>query len=156
MKIYLSQLKIDRMIQELAYRVQASHGEFSRVVGIANGGLPVSKPLAALLDLPHESVRISHYDGSTLRETPIIEGRLSQPMSNLVVDDLIDEGWTYRTFNKHYGLEGNAFAVLHWNTAGPKPDFYIGKKPEGWICYPWNEDWREENPTEPRQVRTCR
>lgn len=137
MKIYLPQSSIDHMIWELATRVQASHGEFTRVVGIANGGLPISEPLATLLGLPHGSVRISHYDGSVLRETPIIDGQLTQPTGNLIVDDLIDGGWTYRTFTEHYGLEGNAFAVLHWNPAGPRPDFYVSQKPEAWIVYPW-------------------
>ncbi len=141
MKIYLPQLIVNSMIQELAWRVQAnSYRKFSRVVGIANGGLPISERLATLLELPHESVRISHYDGDVLRETPIIEGQLTQPAGNLIVDDLIDGGWTYNTFAEHYGLEGNAFAVLFWDTEGPRPDFYVAEKPEDWLVFPWNEE----------------
>jgi len=143
MKIHLSQPEIDAMIQELADQIRISGYRLAQVVGIANGGLPVSEPLAELLGLPHEQVRISHYDGQTLRATPIIEGSLSHPVNNLIVDDLVDEGWTYRTFDKHFGFEGNKMAVLFWNVNGPEPEFYVKKKPDAWICFPWNEDWKE-------------
>lgn len=141
----VSQSEIDNMIQELVRQIQADERRFLRVVGIANGGLPVSKPLAVALDLPHESVRISHYDGQILRPVPIIEGRLSQSTDNLVVDDLIDKGWTYNTFDKHYGLEGNAVAVLFWNPIGPKPDFYVEKKPTAWIVFPWEGNYEKNS-----------
>ena len=140
MKVYLSQFEIDRMIRELARQVQSSGYRLARVVGIANGGLPVSIPLAGLLGLPHENVRVSHYDGQILRATPIIEGRLSHPVNNLVVDDLIDEGWTHNTFDKHFGLRGNKMATLFWNPVGPEPDFYVEEKPDAWLVFPWNED----------------
>lgn len=143
MKIYLSQPEIDAMIQELANQIQISGYRPARVVGIANGGLPVSKPLAELLDLPHEQVRISHYDGQTLRVTPIIEGSLSHPVNNLIVDDLIDAGWTHNTFDKHFGLKGNRIAVLFRNVNGPEPDFYVQEKSDAWLVFPWNEDWKE-------------
>lgn len=137
MQVYLTQLDIDDMIEDLVHQVQFDARHFTRVVGIANGGLPVSKSLAEALGLPHESVRISHYDGKVLRDIPIIEGQLSQPTGNLIVDDLIDEGWTFNTFDKHFGLVGNAIAVLLWNPAGPKPDFYVEEKPDSWIYFPW-------------------
>jgi hypoxanthine phosphoribosyltransferase len=137
-KIHITQLEIDAMLLNLATQVR-EHG-FTRVVGIANGGLPISRPLAALLDLPHESVRISHYDGKVLRETPIIEGQLSQSQGCLIVDDLIDGGWTYRTFDQHFGFRGNAMAVLFWNPTGPKPDFYVTEKPDAWVVFPWETE----------------
>lgn len=156
MKLYLTQHDIDDMIEDLVYQIEElDKRKWSRVVGIANGGLPVSKPLAEALGLFHESVRISHYDEKILRDTPIIEGQLSQPTNNLIVDDLIDEGWTINTFNKHFGLEGNAVAVLLWNPVGPKPDFYVEKKPDAWITFPWNEDWHEKDSVDTRQIRTC-
>lgn len=137
MRNYLTQFDIDGMIRDLTYQVKSSGRRFTRVVGIANGGLPVSRPLAKALGLPHESVRISHYDGSVLRDTPIIEGDLSQPTGNLIVDDLIDKGWTINAFDKHFGRRGNAVAVLLWNPHGPEPDFYVDEKPDAWIVFPW-------------------
>lgn len=141
MKIHLSQPEIDAMIRELAWQVQISGYRLAQVVGIANGGLPVSEPLADLLGLPHESIRISHYDGQILRTTPIIEGCLSYPIHNLIVDDLIDEGWTHNTFAKHFGFDGNKMATLFWNVNGPEPEFWVEKKPAAWLVFPWNEDY---------------
>lgn len=144
MRIYLEQHDIDAMIRDLADQVRASGSRFAQVVGIANGGLPISKPLAKMLGLPHTSVRISHYDGEVLRDTPIIEGELQQYTHNLVVDDLIDGGWTYNTYAEHFGLTFCAMAVLFWNTSGPKPNFYVAEKTDDWIVFPWEEDWIEE------------
>ncbi len=148
--VYLTQLDICDMIRDLTHQILDSKLRFHQVVGIANGGLPVSRPLAAALGLPHTSVRISHYDGSVLRDTPIIERALIHPARNLVVDDLIDGGRTYNTYAEHYGFElGSAMAVLLWNPAGPKPDFYVEEKPDAWIVFPWNEDWHEKDTVKP-------
>jgi hypoxanthine phosphoribosyltransferase len=125
------------MTRELVKQVRSSGIRFHQVVGIANGGLPVSVPIADALGLPHTSVRISHYDGRILRDTPIIQGELRHLTHNLVVDDLIDEGWTYNTYAEHFGFELSAMAVLFWNTAGPEPDFYVEEKPDDWIVFPW-------------------
>lgn len=135
----ISQSEIDNMIQELACKIQADERCFLRVVGIANNGLPISKSLAIALNLPHESVRISHYDGQILRSTPIIEGCLSQPIDNLIVDDLVKDGRTIATFAKHFGLGGNATAVLFWNPTAPKPDFYVGET-DVWVVFPWDKN----------------
>lgn len=138
MRVYLTQPDIDNMIKDLVYQVQSDKRHFTRVVGIANGGLPVSKPLAAALGLPHESVRISHYnDAGQARPVPIIEGQLSHPTGNLIVDELIDHGKTINTFDKHFGLKGNTVAVLFWCPDGPKPDFYVEEKLAAWIVFPW-------------------
>jgi hypoxanthine phosphoribosyltransferase len=137
MKVYLPQLYIDEMVWQLAHQIWASEHCFWRVVGIENGGLPVSKPLATILRLPHESIRISCYDGEILRPVPIVSGCPSQSTNNLIVDDLIDERHTINTYDKHFGLEGNAVAVLFWNPIAPKPDFYVEEKPDGWIVFPW-------------------
>jgi len=138
--IKITQSEIDSMVQELACQIQADDRRFLRVVGIANSGLPVSKPLATILGLPHESVHISHYDNKTRRSVPIVKGRLSQPTDNLIVDDLIDRGWTITTFAKYFGLEGNAVAVLFWNPVGSMPDFYVKEKPAVWLSFPWDKD----------------
>lgn len=143
MPVYLTRPDIADMIRDLTHQILDSKRRFSRVVGIANGGLPVSHPLAAALGLPHTSVRISHYDKGFSRDTPIVEGELIQPTNNLIVDELIDRGWTYNTFDEHFGLEGNAMAVLLWNPAGPKPDFYAKEKPEDWIIFPWEKEFAE-------------
>lgn len=141
--VYLTRSDIGDMIRDLTHQIQNSRWDFHQVVGIASGGLPVSRPLAAALGLPHTSVRISHYDGGFRRGIPIVEGELISPTNNLIVDELIDGGWTYNTFDEHFGLEGNAMAVLLWNPNGPKPDFYVEEKPEGWVYFPWEKEFAE-------------
>lgn len=138
--VYLSQFEIDDYIQELACQIEACDRKFSRVVGIVEGGLHISIPLAKILRLPHESVRISWYDGKTWRDIPFISGKLSQPTGNLVVDDLINTGRTMKTFSEYFGLKGNAITVIHWTPTAPEPDFWVmKKKPKDWIVYPWEE-----------------
>ncbi len=135
MKITYAQ--ITSMICELATKVRPFMNGYTNIVGIANGGLHVSRPLAAMLGCSHSSVRISHYDGSVRRAIPIVEGHLPQSTGNLIVDDLIDNGWTMQTFADHFGLEGNMTAVLFWKPGSFKPDFYVAEKPEGWVHFLW-------------------
>jgi hypoxanthine phosphoribosyltransferase len=141
--VYLTHSDIADMIGNLTRQILDSKRRFHQVVGIANGGLPVSRPLAAALALPHTSVRISHYNKDLPRDTPIVKGKLIQPTNNLIVDELIDRGWTYNTFDEHFGLEGNAMAVLLWNPNGPKPDFYVAEKPNAWVVFPWEKEFAE-------------
>jgi hypoxanthine phosphoribosyltransferase len=90
MRVY-TQAEINNLTRILIQRIMPYRRLISYVVGIANGGLYVSKPIATALQIPHTSVRISRYEGSQLREHPIIEGQ--PPKSGtLVVDDLIDDG----------------------------------------------------------------
>lgn len=138
-KIYYTPNQIDKLIRELALEIRPHRSKFQRVVGIANGGLHISQPLAAMLHLPHYSVRISHYDGSTPREVPIVDGELPYPTGNLIVDDLIDDGFTMRTFDKYFGLAGNATAVLFCKPGGFVPDFFAAIKPNAWVELPWGD-----------------
>lgn len=141
MQIRVPQSFVDRAIDQLAKAIQQSAGEFDRIVGIANSGLHISKPLSTKIGLPHASVRISHYDGTTKRAKPIIEGSLEQPTNNLIVDDLIDGGSTIRTFDDHFGLRGNAVCVVWWNRqCGFEPQFYYDIKPTAWLILPWDEE----------------
>jgi hypoxanthine phosphoribosyltransferase len=124
------------MIVVLAKKVCAL--PVSRIVGIANGGLNISLPIARILGKPHEYVRISRYDGQAMRPEPLIYGSLSQPTNNLIIDDLVDGGHTFKLFDQHFGLVGNTTAVLFWNTQAVfQPDYYVAEKPESWIQFPW-------------------
>ena len=81
----ISQNQIDRMIEQLAKVIPPW---YDYIVGIAHSGLHVSRSLANKLNLPHKSIRISHYEGRVFRDKPIVEGFI--PENSLVVDDLID------------------------------------------------------------------
>lgn len=137
----INQQEVDRLIDILATKILASKREFKWVVGIANGGLNISVPLAQKLDLPHHAIRISWYDGHNQRKKPLIEGALIEDTGNLIVDDLIDGGKTIHTFDQYFGLEGNAVAVLYWNVlSSVKPDYYVEIKPNSWLVFPWSKE----------------
>lgn len=137
-KLIVTQLQVDAMIKSLATKIILAGSCVTNVVGIANGGLHISRPLAARLGLTHSSIRISHYDGQIQRVVPIIEGCLPQKTRNLIVDDLIDGGFTMNTFAQYFGLEGNETAVLFWwHKSSFTPTYYVKEKPDKWIVWPW-------------------
>jgi hypoxanthine phosphoribosyltransferase len=136
--IFIDIKQVQEMLDKLVEKILPNVSKFSWVVGIANGGLHISRPLAARLYLPHSSVRISHYERQIQRDVPIIEGYLPQATGNLIVDDLIDDGFTMRTFNKHFGLEGNETAVLFCKKNSFVPTYYVAEKPREWIIWPWD------------------
>lgn len=136
----VSQFTVDEMIDDLAGQIRRSAKIYSSIVGIASGGIHISKPLSAKLGIPHHSIRINHYDGCHLKTKPFVCGFLPQPTGNLIVDDLIDGGWTMRTFERYFGLDGSATAVLYWKVGSFKPNFYVAEKPSAWILFPWSKD----------------
>jgi len=140
-KIYLSDETTNAMLERLADQIIESGRKFERVVGIEKGGLPISLPLAVMLKIPHQSVRISHYDGCEQRKAPLVTflDGVDEVENCLVVDDLIDTGATMETFDKFFGLQSNAVAVLFWKRGTRKPDFYVEEKPEEWIVFPWEK-----------------
>jgi hypoxanthine phosphoribosyltransferase len=134
-EMYLDQEEIDEMICDLIHQVQNSGKKFSCVVGIANGGLHISIPVAAALGLKHKSVYISYYEKKHKREKPIVRGSFLG--SNcLVIDDLTDTGKTLDSFRERFG-SNHDFAVLFWDTKTQKPEFYVKEKPPNWIVFPW-------------------
>lgn len=139
--IKYNQDQINIMINKLAELIRPDRRQFTNIVGIANGGLHVSIPLALKLNLTHSSVRISHYDGRRPRNVPIVEGKLPQATGNLIVDDLIDGGFTMHTFDRHFGLDGNATAVLFaFKGSGYKPTYFVQEKADEWLVFPWDSN----------------
>jgi hypoxanthine phosphoribosyltransferase len=138
-KIYYSQEEIDQMINHLIEQIDSK--KFTTVVGIKNGGLHISHKIADVFGLPHETVRISHYDGEIFRDKPIVDDtfRLREGEKYLIVDDLVDGGSTMLTFKEYFGIrECDAVAVLFWCPEGDfKPDYYVNEKNDDWIIFPW-------------------
>ena len=138
MKVYYSEEQINQMIDELIDLIRASGERFTQVIGIKNGGVPVSTRIAKALGLAHTTVRISHYVGDQLRRVPLVEtdDHCHMPGHILIVDDLVDTGATINTFHHHFG--NGMVAVLFWNAdAEPRPDFYVKEKPDAWVVFPW-------------------
>jgi hypoxanthine phosphoribosyltransferase len=136
MFLNLSAWQINLMVWHLAATIRPHKAKYQYVVGIANGGLHISKPLAEQLKLPHAQIRISHYNGHMPRKIPIIEGQLPKGPC-LIVDDLIDGGFTMQTCEKHFGKHDTA--VLFWNKDSYKPTYYVQEKPPLWVTFPWSD-----------------
>lgn len=142
-KVYIKPSQIDAMVWSLASYIKQSGREFEQVVGIERGGLFVSRPLAGLLGLPHDSITISCYTKAGRRGFPLIQGSYNIDLKTLIVDDLIADGETIKLLNKHYPQKPtDAIAVLYWNTDSVEPDYYVETKPH-WVVMPWKLD-REE------------
>lgn len=140
-KLIVSQFEIDGMTRNLALCIKQSGIEFEQVVGIERGGLFVSRPLAAMLGLPHDSVRISCYTETGKRDVPIVEGCYNGDLKTLVVDDLIDGGSTIRLFKERFPYKyDDAVAVLYWRVGSPEPEFYVEEKPPQWLVFQWELD----------------
>jgi len=144
-KLYVKPFEIDAMVRSLATSIKQSGRGFEQVVDIARGGLFISRPIAALLGLPHDSITISCYTETGKRSFPLISGDYNTDLDTLIVDDLIDGGTTIELLGKYYRQKPtDAVAVLWWNTDSIEPDFYVEEKPEQWLIFPGELD-REEN-----------
>lgn len=137
---YISQYEVDDMVNVLISQVHESKRIFQGVIGIANGGLYISHKIADVLGLEHSIAHISCYEGQNFRNDIQI-GKLPPLLENqIIVDDLIDTGRTFETFDALYGLQGHAIAVLFWHKGSfRKPDFFVREKPSQWIVFPWEE-----------------
>lgn len=146
-KVEIPQSTIDRHIQTLANKIKKSKKEYHYIVGIARGGLHVSKPLSKLLNIPHKTIKVSFYGKALMKGCPQIinirslVGLPRQDKNYLIVDDLVDGGNTFNWLQTNLGpyLDFDS-AVIYYNkenSLGFKPTFYAKEKPKKWIIFPW-------------------
>lgn len=143
-KLYFSKQDIDTMVEKLANSIIKSKKKIDLIVGIENGGLYISKPLAKLLNKPHASIKVSFYRDSKKPNTkPLVDDKglkWNKNDSYLFVDDLIDSGVTIKHLPKIVKNGEISTAVLFWkkdNEHKVKPTFYVAEKPEGWLNFYW-------------------
>jgi uncharacterized protein len=146
-KTFISSKEIKEMIFQLSEKIKKSGKEYDYIVGIARGGLNISKPLSKLLKVKHISIRVSFYGKKgtispypRLIDTTSLEGIVGNDL--LFVDDLIDNGHTINWINKNLSTNYGPFdiAVLHHNKNNEykiNPTFYVKEKPKAWVVYPW-------------------
>jgi hypoxanthine phosphoribosyltransferase len=153
MKKYISEKDFDSLLFRIIDTTFQYKDKFNFVVGIKNGGLNISVPLAEDLKLPHQSIHISFYNGEEKMNSPVISSNdlprilsMKQKIGGpfLWVDDIIDSGSTLQWFLDYTGLKmGKDFyvATLHWckeNSPNLQPNFYVELKDKrDWIVYPW-------------------
>ena len=149
--IYITQEEINQHIETLQTQIQKFILEkdirFRSIIGVANGGLNISRPISQNLKIPHAELRVSWYDGQTKRQEPLVDIIdcivLEHYCGNLLlIDDLTDTGDTLITIKNHPKLQDKTFytAVLYHNfSAKIMPDFYVVEKPHDWLVFPWND-----------------
>jgi hypoxanthine phosphoribosyltransferase len=141
-KIFITQKNIDQLIKVLQNKIIKANIKFDTIIGIANGGLHISRPLAEYFSIPHISVYISCYDDDHLRDKIVIDkNQLTiKPHNCLIIDDIADTGSTLDIFHKTWGLTNNYIGVLYWNKQSKIiPDFYASIKPNNWLIFPWEQ-----------------
>lgn len=140
-KVYVEQETVDEMIASLCDKIEAAELPINKIVGIANGGLNVSIPLAKMLRIPHQQLRISFYEGDFIFEEQSFVHEDDDVI--LLVDDLIDSGKTIGFFNdKYHTCQGQNLYVASLffkfdNDHFQYANFYAEDKPEGWCIFPW-------------------
>lgn len=145
-KIHLSQKDVNDLVDVLIKKILDSNKSYSVIVSIERGGTHIGKKIARRMEIPHKTVRISHYVGDQFRDEPIIEDngfRVENYEACLICDDLIDKSHTMKSFVKHFGLrEQDSVAVLFKaENAQFEPEFYadIKTKEIEWIDFYWEQ-----------------
>jgi hypoxanthine phosphoribosyltransferase len=133
--VRINQDDVDYAINKIVGQIRQSKKKYKYIVGIRNGGVHVSQPIAAALNLPHKTVGISCYGNSTIAGEPIIGDDFQWAPDGLLVDDIIDGGKTIETFKSKFGPID--VAVIFWKQESHKPEYYGYKKPNGWLIFPW-------------------
>jgi hypoxanthine phosphoribosyltransferase len=151
-KIYIDYCQFGKKLVSLYKKIKRG-GVPSVIIGIANGGLNISKPISNWFQCKHITASIHFYDGDKKTNEPFyvnIPNIPTEIKNILIIDDILDTGSTIRYFENHTGLKQHKnfkIASLHWNPngeSGIKPDYYVNKKPKNsWIVYPWETEYVE-------------
>lgn len=144
--VVVSKEKADAMTVKLSKKIKLDNLKLDYVVGIENGGLNVSVPLAKLLGIPHKSIKISFYNKENKANSePIVDfhgHKFEKTDRVLVVDDLIDDGHTINYFENNVNCRHKT-AVLYWNKYGKykvTPDYFIEEKfVNTWLEFYWEQ-----------------
>ena len=119
-KLYITWEGYDSYIDSITNWVKTSDLNLGAVYGLPRGGLPIAVSLSHRLHLP---LLMDYYDRKIVTDKKI-----------LVVDDIADTGHTLKDFeNKH-----NIICTFHYHEQSIiEPDYWIHKKDDDWIVYPW-------------------
>lgn len=143
-KLFINKFQVDFMIKDLIKQIGFNNEQFTHVIGIANGGLNVSIPIAKILNLPHKSVTIRFYANENKSSEIPKEINFDQlkdldENSNILFcDDLIDSGISLNYLKQNIKFK-HKIAVLYYNKNSFNiiPEYYCYEKPKQWIVFPW-------------------
>ena len=119
-KVFISWDEFDGYIDSITDWVKTNDLNLGAIYGLPRGGLPIAVSLSHKLHLP---LLMDYYDRKIVTDKKI-----------LVVDDIADTGHTLKDFeNKH-----NIICTFHYHEQSIiEPDYWIHKKDDDWIVYPW-------------------
>lgn len=146
-KVYLTKKEIKENINLLAKNIIASGKKYDYVVGIARGGLHVSRPLSKKLKVPHTDIRISFYNKCQTYFPQIVDLRnlMNLPIRKniLIVDDLIDAGhtvnWLNENVKEYFDYDIAVMYLNEHNRHEIVPTYFASYKPNAWIVFPWEK-----------------
>lgn len=134
--------QLQEYVQLLIEQIDREQFEFTRVVGIERGGIPLAETLAAHYGKPMTAIKISYYQGEVKQEAPIVDlhGITFSPDDVvLIVDDLVDTGDTVDTFKRTLDdlcIKYKIAVFFEKPQSIVKPDF-CAETTEEWIVFPW-------------------
>lgn len=142
----LSWRELHRDARVLAARL-ADRGSFSRVIGIARGGLVPATIVACELDIRLvDTICLASYEGRVQGEPRLLKTVDGDGDGTLIVDDLVDTGVTARLVREM--LPKAHFATVYAKPAGLSAvDTFVRQiEQETWIVFPWDDPRAEEPP----------
>lgn len=140
-KLYYTWEQFDSDTEEIARRVKASGREFTHIIGLARGGLPLAVCLSHRLDLEFATIdRFVRTQITSAKLTEVEHGvwtrKIVAPEKLLVVDDLTDLGKQLQSYKN----DGFFIATLFYHRQSTVvPDIWIREKTDKWIVYPWEK-----------------
>jgi hypoxanthine phosphoribosyltransferase len=146
-KLKVSWGTFGKQINTIARIIASQPIEFTRVVGVSRGGLPLGVALSHKLNLPLSVVGVSSYNDETSEQESLIcdtpnvifegwEGNV------LIVDDIADSGKTLDFLLRKIVLLANrnisvVTATLYYKECSIiKPDIFL-ETTDRWVIFPW-------------------
>ena len=142
--LHLSWDDIQRLVEVVASKIEASGFRSDIVIAISRGGFDPARILCDQLSIRRlASVQVVAYDGMVKRPEPVVVIPINADLAGkkaLVVDDVSDSGASIikaREHIKEKGASAVKIATIHikpWSRF--IPDYYAESVDE-WVVYPW-------------------
>lgn len=150
-KLYCSWKDVDNLVMLLYKEMKKDKYKPDFIAGISRGGLPPAVMLSHLFDVPMVPVIWATRDfvkQDEERVTEIQRHVMDECKSLLVVDDICDTGYTFRSFQEFLMpsqavgfAPGVEFCSLHLRHSSDFTPTYFGVEipDDSWIVYPYEE-----------------
>jgi hypoxanthine phosphoribosyltransferase len=142
--LHLSWDDIQRLVEVVASKIEASGFRPDIVIAISRGGFDPARILCDQLSIRRlASVQVEAYDGMVKRPEPVVVIPINADLAGkkaLVVDDVSDSGASILKAREHIKEKGASdvrIATIHikpWSRF--IPDYYAESVDE-WVVYPW-------------------